>query len=81
MSDSGQLGVNLKYHDQAQVAWIICKNILLAALALFIFLTAIFAFLQVQGVDLPTSLSWPRLTVSLFAFWRNFLTRIWVVKC
>jgi len=69
-----------------RVGWIICKNILLAALALFIFLTALFFFLQARGVDLstfygPLPSTWspphhpvPGQSVSLFVFWRNFLT-------
>jgi len=69
-----------------QVVRMILRDLLLAALALFIFLTAIFVLLQVRGVDLstfygPLPSTWspphypgPGQSVGLFAFWRNFLT-------
>lgn len=69
-----------------RVGWVILRNVLLAALALFVFLTALFFFLQAQRVDLstfygpypstrsPPHYAGPGQRVNLFTFWKNSIT-------
>ena len=68
------------------VGWVILRSVLLAAVALLVFLTALFFFLQAQGVDLSTFYGpypstqnllhhpSPGQRINLVIFWKNMLT-------